>query len=85
MDIIGEHQSRINELIEGGEWACSFGQCGTLSHVCAQLAALVEDQELAAMARRVAQDAEQNLCTAAEQWAELCDQLRRWQAQDLSL
>lgn len=79
-DIIDAHESRINQLIEGGEWACSFGQCGTLSHVCLQLAALVEDQELAAKARLIAEQADRDLGVAAEQWALLCDRLRRSQA-----
>jgi hypothetical protein len=69
--------ARIAELLDGGDWACSFGQCGTLSYICAKLADLIkEDQRLVEKAWSVAREAECNLDTATLHWSELADELR---------
>lgn len=68
---------KICQLLDGGDWACAFGQCGTLSHVCQELAALLDDPELAEKARQVAREANRDLGVAARQWGELAGELRR--------
>lgn len=72
-----EHQfCKISELLDGGDWACAYGQCGTLSHVCLELARLLEDAELAEKARVVAHEAIINLDEATRRWSELACELR---------
>jgi hypothetical protein len=69
--------ARIAELLDGGDWACSFGQCGTLSYICSKLADLIEeDPRLAEKASNVAREAECNMDTATLRWSELADELR---------
>lgn len=70
--------ARIAELLDGGDWACSFGQCGTLSHICAELADLIkkEDQRLADKARSVAREVECDMEAATRHWSELAAELR---------
>lgn len=70
--------ARIAELLDGGDWACSFGQCGTLSHICAELAELIEneDQRLAEKASCVAREAACSLEAAMRHWSELASELR---------
>ncbi len=67
---------RVSQLVDGGDWACSYGQCGTLVHVCRQLAAIVDDQQLAEKACVVAREAQLDLDRASRSWSELAASLR---------
>lgn len=69
--------AKIAELLDGGDWACSYGQCGTLIHVCEELAELVkEDRALAKQAGDVAREACSDLDAATRHWADLSHALR---------
>ncbi|MCG8419681.1 MAG: hypothetical protein MJE77_17245 [Proteobacteria bacterium] len=48
------NHAQINQLLDGGAWACSYGQFGTLRHICLQLAELLEDSHAADKARDIA-------------------------------
>jgi hypothetical protein len=67
---------RLCELLDGGDWACSFGQCGTLSSICQELIGLLDDPELSEKARLVAREVTIDMGTATRRWAELAYVLR---------
>lgn len=77
---MGHIDHRIDELIDGGDWACSFGQGGTLRHVCAQLSQLASeglaDPDLSDLAATVADLATDDPEGAGMAWTELVARLR---------
>jgi hypothetical protein len=69
----------LSELIDGGEWACSYGQGGTLRVICQDLLRLNEqlgDGELAQLAERCRALAASDMAAAGHAWALLEDHLQ---------
>ena len=69
----------LAELIDGGEWACSYGQTGTLRVICHELLRLNEqlgDGELAHLAERCCALAASDMTAAGHAWAVLEDHLQ---------
>jgi hypothetical protein len=69
----------LGELIDGGEWACSYGQGGTLRVICHALLRLNEelgDGELAELAERCEALVGTDMAAAGHAWALLEDHLQ---------
>jgi hypothetical protein len=78
--MVEQRDSRMNQLIDGGEWACSWGDAGGLAQVCRQLAEIT-DPELADQARRIVYMLEHSSEDAAFQaWSALAASGRHRQA-----
>jgi hypothetical protein len=67
--------AKIGELLVGGDWACSYGDVGTLAHAAELLAACVPEplrRELLEVARACHCDDEH----AAERWHDAREHVR---------
>lgn len=64
------------ELLDGGDWACSHGNHGTLAQVCEELARL-DPARLARRAWHIVELADVNMSAATREWSELADEVRR--------
>lgn len=66
---------RVQELLNGGDWACAYAQHETLADVARRLCRLVPE-EAAGMARQVAVYALTDLPRATALWSRLGSRLR---------
>jgi hypothetical protein len=57
----------IWRLVDGGDWACSWGEPTGLQEVCLELATLL-DSPLADRARTIASQAPADMAAASRQW-----------------
>ena len=66
----------IQQLIDAGDWACSFADSEGLCQVCEQLAQrLHSSPALAEALRRAARDSASDMCAATRQWAQVSSQI----------
>lgn len=66
---------QLRDWVDGGDWACSYGQTGTLRHICKQLAPTLDDEQ-ASQARQVVLWLETDLLKATGIWSDLARDLR---------
>ncbi|HUH01142.1 MAG TPA: hypothetical protein VML75_04045, partial [Kofleriaceae bacterium] len=66
----------IWRLVNGGDWACSWGEPTGLQEVCLELTTLLEPP-MAARARDIARQAAADMAAASRQWRDLVALLGR--------
>lgn len=63
-------KNSIWRLVDGGDWACSFGEPTGLQEVCLELTALLEPA-MAERARKIAGQAPADMAAASRAWRDL--------------